>query len=255
MAIEANRQAARRGSAAFKAGILLALAASGFVGCQQFFTTSLASSLARTSLPIPSNLSASQAADLASQAKNNQDTKLASALVASLVTQIAATSDPAAKAGLQTSAATAAIIASGTSTALTGLITTFGTTGTFPTDAASLTSLLTQIQAGSSGSGVVEALSYLDPAAAGGGISAAQAEAAGLGATDLAVAAVVIVASVLPPGADLTTFDFNTLSVADQAKVTTAQNIITEASTLVVPGSAGADLMNSLVGNFNLTTP
>jgi hypothetical protein len=244
----------RARSRAPTAVLFIALAAAFLAtGCQQFFTTSLASGLARSSLPIPANLSTSQASDLASQAKDNQDTKLASALVSSLVTQIAATSDPGTKEELQASAATAAIIASGTSTALTGLITTYGSTGTFPSDAATLTSLLTDIQTGSSGTGVVAALSYLDPAAPGGGVSAAQASASGLGATDLAIAAVVIAASVIPPGQDPATFDSSTLSPADKATFTTAQNIATQAQTLVVPGSASADLLNSFVDKFKLT--
>jgi len=230
----------------------LAILAMSLAGCQQLFTTSLGAALARKDLPIPPVLSSSQASDLAAQAKANNDTKLASALVSKLVDQIAAMPASTAKTDLQASAASAAIVASGSSAALTGLISNYSN-GQTPSSA-TLTSLLTSIQTGASGKGVVDALTYLDPGASGG-LSASDAKAAGLGATDLAMAAVVIAASAIPAGSDPTTFDYSTLSTADQAKITTAKSILSEASTLVVPGSDSANLLDSLKGNFNLKTP
>lgn len=224
--------------------------ATGIASCQQLFTTSLGKALARDSLPIPSTLSASEAATLAEQAKG--DVKLASALVSSLVDQLGAAPDPATKSSLMGSAASAAIDASGTSAALMGTLQDYINTNAAPTPAA-LTSLLATIQAGASGNGVVSALSYLDPSA--GGMTQAQAEAAGLGATDLAIAAVVIVASVLPPGTVLdstTTFDFATLPQADQKKVDSAKAILAEAQAMAGSDPSSADLLNMLAGNFSL---
>jgi hypothetical protein len=94
----------------------------GFIGCQQLFTTSLAKSLARGSISLPSNLSAGDAATLAAQAKANNDTTLAKALVSTLVAEIATTTDPGTKQSLEAAAASAAITASGLSTQLTGLL-------------------------------------------------------------------------------------------------------------------------------------
>lgn len=227
---------------AYSASFLAVGLALGLVGCQQLFTTSLGSSLARTKLTIPTTLTPAQAADLAAQAKDNP--ALATALVSSLVVQIAATTDPATKTALQGSAASAAIVASGTSAALTGLITDFAS-GT-PTDPTTLTSLLATIKAGGTPD-VITALSYLNPAT---GI--ADPAASGLGATEYAIAAIVIAASVIPPGATLGTFDPGTLSPADHGTFLLAQNILAQAVTLIEPGSASAGLLNSLSGMFKL---
>lgn len=228
---------------AYSASFLAVGLALGLVGCQQLFTTSLGSSLARTKLTIPTTLTPAQAADLAAQAKDNP--ALATALVSSLVVQIAATTDPATKTALQGSAASAAIVASGTSAALTGLITDFAS-GTTPTDPTAITSLLATIKAGGTPD-VITALSYLNPAT---GI--ADPAASGLGATEYAIAAIVIAASVIPPGATLGTFDPGTLSPADHGTFLLAQNILAQAVTLIEPGSASAGLLNSLSGMFKL---
>jgi hypothetical protein len=229
--------------------IVAAILATGLAGCQQLFTTSLGKALARDSLPVPKTLTTSQASDLVAQAKADNDTKLATTLVTNLVNQIATTTDATEKAELQASAATAAVTASGTSDALSGILSDYGDTGEIPTDSATLTELLTTIQSGATAS-VVAALSYLDPGS--GGIDATQAEAAGLGATDLAIAAVVIAASAMPAGVDPTTVVITDLPAEDQATIEVAKSIIVQANTMVEAGSASADLLNSLISRFQL---
>jgi hypothetical protein len=226
----------------------------GLAGCQQFFTSSLAKGLARDSLTLPSNLTASQATDLAAEAKANDDKKLASALVTNLVDKIANTTDPGTKAELQGAAATAAIVASGTSSSLTGVIADY-TSGT-PVD---IVAVVQSIQAGGSGTGVVEALKYLDPAT---GLSAAQAKESGLGATDLAMAAVVIAAQQLPiDPATSKPIDPSTMTPAEvtafqaQPDVQVAINILNEAQSIVTPGSDSAKLLNDMASRFSLPAP
>jgi hypothetical protein len=230
--------------------LMAALLGVGLSGCQKLFTTSIASSLARDTLSIPSNLSASDASDLAAQAKANNDTKLASALVESLVSQIASTSDSSAKTELQAAAVTAAIIASGTSSALTDVITDYEKDGSTP-DAEALKSLLTTIQEGAAGTGVVDALLYLNSST---GLSTDAAKDAGIGATDYAIAAVVIAASVIPAGSDPSTFDYSTLSTEDQATIDVAKTMILNASALVEAGSSAADLLKTISDQFQLPT-
>jgi hypothetical protein len=235
--------------AAGAALVLAAIAAMALFGCQQFFTTSLASSLARSSLSIPSNLSTSQAADLAAQAKDNQDTKLAGALVTSLVTEIGAMPASSDKTQLQTSAATAAIVASGTSSALTGIIGDYSS-GSTPSSQ-TLIDLVKTVQAGATGS-VPTALLYLDPGSAGG-MSSADIAASGLGPTDLAIAAVVVASSALPANTDPTTMtpaQVATFQATPEAQASI--RIINEASTMVQPNTPSADLLNSILKQFSL---
>jgi hypothetical protein len=224
------------------AALLAALLALGLVGCQQFFTTSLASGLARSSIPIPANLSAAQAADLAAQAKANQDTKLATALMSSLVTQIGTPSP--AKVGLESSAAGAAIVASGVSSSLTDLIGNLTGSGTVD-----LAAMLATMQAGATGT-VVTALSYLDPTVI------ADPAATGLGATDYAMAAMLIAASVIPPATNLSTFNPASLGTpgVDPAATTfaLAQAVLSQATTLVTPGSESAKLLTDFQNQFHL---
>lgn len=226
---------------------LAAILVTDLEGCQQLFTTSLATALARSSIPIPSNLSTGQAADLAAQAKANQDTALATALVSSLVAEINSTTDPATKASLEASAASAAIVASGVGTSLTTLVNSYETTNTI--DTSTLSSLLTTVQAGATPN-VVTALSYI-----GNNPSfTANPASSGLGATDLAIAAVVVAASVIPPGTNPSTVNLSTLPSADQPQVTTAKNLITAAATLAGSDPAATSLLNQISGSFSLPT-
>ena len=227
---------------------LAVFAATGLAGCQKFFTTSLATGLARESLPIPANLS--QAADLANQAQSNP--KLATALVSSLVTQIASLSptDPA-RVSLQASAATAAVAASGTSSALTGILADVAGGGTIATQ--SLIDLVGTVKAGATPA-VVAALSYLNPT---GGISAADAKAAGLTATDLAIAAIVIASPALPENTDPTTMTPDQVATFQaRPEAVAAKSVIDSAIALVEPGSVSAAMLNDKLAKFSLpTTP
>jgi hypothetical protein len=239
------------GSRTMIASLLAATAilAGALAGCQQLFTTSLGKSLARTDLPIPATLSSSQAADLAAMAQSN--TKLAGDLTASLVKQLGAAPNPATQSGLMGSAASAAVVASKTSQALTGVINDFAKTGSFPTDSKTLKSLLANIQSGASGTGVVTALGYLDPST---GLTAAKAKEAGLGATDLAIAAVVIASTVIPAGSDPTKLDVASLSAADKATLDVAVSILGSAKTLAGSNSKSADLLKTIGDNFSMPT-
>jgi hypothetical protein len=222
------------------AAILAAILAMGLGGCQQFFTTSLGTAFARSSIPIPSNLSPSDAASLAAQAKANQDTKLAGALVSGLVAQIGTPSP--ATVGLESSAGSAAIVASGAGSSLTDLISTLNGSGT--PSSATLISLLATIQTGETPN-VVTALSYLaDPAVSGSPASA------GLGATDYAIAAIVIAASVLPPGTDPSTPAAAALLAASPEHATISA-LIADASALATAGPS-ADLLAQLQSQFSL---
>jgi hypothetical protein len=217
------------------ASVLLAAVflAAALAGCQQFFTTSLAQSLARGSISLPSNLSPSDAAKLAAQAKANDDTKLANALVGNLVAQIG--SNPAALASLGPSAASAAITASGMSSALTSMLSTLSGCDASGTSSQSRIDLVTTVQASSSAN-VLTALGYL---------SAMSPAATGLSATDYVIAAAVVAASFVPPGTDPTTA---TYTPAQQAQISTLAN---DANSLVTPGSAEATLISGILSVVN----
>ena len=224
------------------------LLASGLSGCQQLFTTTLAASLARSSLPIPSNLTPAQAEALAKKAKDNP--KLAETLVTSLVSQIASTTDPATKAALEATAASTAVVASGASAAITSLVSTYAN-GTTP-DAGTLYALLATIQDGTSGADVT-ALKYLDPT----NLTSAEVTAAGLGPTDLAVAAVVLAASAIPAGTNLSdSSSIDTTALTTAITATGAPSIMEEAVAMLPSDSQSSGLLNTISQYFiPATTP
>jgi hypothetical protein len=215
--------------------LAVVLASAGLVACQDLFTTSLASSLARESLPIPPTLTTEQAADLAAQAKANDDAKLAGALVSSLVDQIETTTDPEEKAKLEATAAGAAVTASGASSTVTEAISSLSSGTEMSADEAE--ALIDKLKAGAT-EDVVTALSYLDPAT---GIDSATS---GLSATEYLVAAVVIASSVTIPE------DGSSLSAADQAKLESASRILAEAEKLSGDDPDTAALIASLTGSL-----
>jgi hypothetical protein len=205
--------------------------AGGLSSCQQLFTTSLAKSLARGSISLPSDLSAGDAADLAKQAKDNNDTKLANALVDNLVAQIGVPPDAAALASLGPSAASAAITASGMSSALTGMLSSLSGGDASGTSAQSRIDLVTTVQAGSSAD-VLAALDYL---------TAMTPAATGLSATDYVIAAAIVAASFVTPGDDPTTASY---TPAQQAKLSI---LVNDAKSLVTPGSAEDSLISGIL--------
>jgi hypothetical protein len=215
--------------------VLLAatLLASALVGCQQLFTTSLAKSLARGSISLPSDLSPSQASDLAKQAKENGDTKLAAALVSALVDEIATTTDPGTQVKLEAAAASAAITASGLGSSLTDFISTMKGGSASTIDAQSLIDLVTTVQASSSG-GVLTALDYLTQ-------PSMSTTASGLSATDYVIAAAVVAASYITPGADPRLAAY---TPAEQAKIT---GLINDARSLVTSGSPEDTLISGIL--------
>jgi hypothetical protein len=213
----------------------VAIACAGLVGCQDLFTTSLASGLARDSLPIPTTLTTDQAADLAAQAKANDDAKLAGALVTSLVDQIETTTDPEEKAKLEATAAGAAVTASGASSTVTEAVSSLSSGAEMTADDAE--ALIAKIKEGAT-EDVVTALSYLDPET---GIDSATS---GLSATEYLVAAVVIATSVTVPA------DGSSLSAADTAKLESASRILAEAVKLSGDDPDTAALIASLTGSL-----
>jgi hypothetical protein len=217
-----------------------ALLALSLASCQQLFTTSLAKSLARSSLPIPSNLSTDDAAALAAQAKASGDTKLANALVTSLVAQIATTTDPNAKKALEAAAASAAVTASGLSSTLSGLISSNLENGTVP-DASSI---LAEIQA-STTPNILTALSYLNPATGGLGTSAS--------ATDYVIAAAVVAASAIPADTKNPATYTPTPGTAEAAAIANAESILKAGAPLVATDPSAKDLYDQIASAFSLS--
>jgi hypothetical protein len=225
-----------RTSAAF-AAVLAAVALSG---CQQLFTNSLAAPLARNTVTLPKTLTATEAADLAAQAKAEDDPKLAAAVVATLVDQI---TDPATQTELAAAAASAAVTASGAGAAAMDALGEALDSGNL--DDLDAKALLADIQAGATPD-VIEALNYLadigDPTAITG---------TDLSATDYLIAAVVIAANAMDPGDDPTDpvvqHDFG---LTPEAGVAGA--ILLQARALVEPGSQVEDLLNQFSSMFGL---
>jgi len=224
----------------FSALAALLVLGTALSGCQQLFTTSLAKPLARDKIALPDTLTANQAADLAQQAKDNNDPTLAAAVVDTLVDQV---TDPSVQTELAAAAASAAITASGTSAAVLGAFSEAMEGGTI--DAAAL---LAEIQAGATAD-VLAALSFLDPSS---GIPDPSAlEGTELEATDYLIAAVIIAASVLPPGTDPETVpDWSVYQSTPQ--YISAANILGEAISLVEPGSTAYDLLDQLSSMFEI---
>jgi hypothetical protein len=170
---------------------MAAAAALACAGCQQLFTTSLGSVLARAAPTLPATLSAEQATALAAGLRENSDIALATALVDNLSARIAAlpSGSPDLPA-LRAAAASAAIVASGASESIIGTALPALASGVAPTSA-EIVALIETMQDNASDS-VVVALSYLSD-----GDAVAAATASGANATDLAVAALVIVSQAL----------------------------------------------------------
>ena len=176
---------------------------------------------------------------MAAQAKASGDTKLANALVTSLVAQIATTTDPDTKAALEAAAASAAVTASGLSSTLSALITSSLTSGT----AADASSILAEIKTATTPD-ILTALSYLNPATGGLGTSTS--------ATDYVIAAAVVAASVIPAGTDPATFT-TTPGTSDAAVIANAESILAAGAPLVATDPSSKDLYDQIASAFGLT--
>jgi hypothetical protein len=225
-------------------GILVLAAALALSGCQGFFTTSLASFLARSSYNIPSNISNAEAAALI--AANPNDPKLLASLMAVLNAQAAA-SVPGAKA----LAAAAAVGASGVSTTVAGDLTTAINGGGTPS-ADSIAAMVKTLQdAEVATPGIVTALSGLGNA---GTLNAATLTASGLQPTQVVVAAMLLAANALPPG----TTDPSSLSgealtnFQNNSNVILAVQLVNSAASSLPAGSAGASLASNLAQYMNI---
>jgi hypothetical protein len=234
-------------------GLIFACALSvGLSGCQKLFTTSLGESLARDGVSLPSNLDPDQAADLVEQARDNGDVELATELVGTLVDEIAHTTNPQKKQELEAAAAAAAVVASDATGPLTALINSYAN-GSTPSDQ-TLIDLALSIKNKAS-EDIVTACSYLDPNT---GVSDSSAVKVKLSGTDYAIAAVIIMASLLPDGANPQEFDYDTAyppMSAGAAKMETASSIIREAVAITDPDSPSYDLLQSISEKFHLMTP
>jgi hypothetical protein len=218
----------------------------GLAGCQKLFTTSLGKSLARSGSSLPSNLSVSDAADLIDQIRETGDVDLAGELVSTLVDEIADTTNPQKKQELEAAAAAAAVVACDVTSDLTSLVDNY-TNGTTPSSQ-TLVDLAKTIK-GKASADIVTACAYLDPTT---GVSDPSATQVSLSSTDYTIAAVIIMASVLPDGQDPSTFDYGSLTGADAAKVESAKKVIGVASSLAEPGSSGYELLQSISEKFQL---
>ena len=227
----------------------LALAAAlalGLAGCQKLFTSSLAEGLARDGVSLPSELTVDQAADLVDQVRSSGDADLAGELVSTLVDQVNETTDPEEKQELEAAAAAAAVVACDVTDDLTSL---FNSYSDGSTPGADELAALAQAIKGKASADILAACGYLDPTT---GVSDPSKVEVELSATDYAVAAVILMASVLPDGEDPSAFDFGSLTGEEAARVDSAENIIEEAITLVEPGSESYDLLQSISEKFQL---
>jgi hypothetical protein len=230
-----------------RTGLALAavLAAAALSGCQQLFTTSLAAPLARDTVTLPKTLTTAEAADLAAQAKAEDDPKLAAAVVDRLVDQV---TDPSTQIELAAAAASAAVTASGASAAVLGAVTEAMKSGDM--DSLDTAQLLADIQEGATAD-VVAALGFLNP---DGGIDdLGSVTGTDLGATDCLIAAIVIAASVLPAGADpanLTAQQQDDFENSDEFGI--AANILNEAKKMVEAGSQAEELLNQFSSMFSM---
>lgn len=233
-------------TSAANAAILAAavvLAAAALSGCQQLFTTSLAAPLARDTVTLPKTLTETQAADLAAQAKAEDDPKLAAAVVETLVAQI---DDPAVQVELAAAAASAAVTASGAGAAAMDAIGEALNSGNL--DNLDAVALLADIQAGATPD-VIAALGFLDPDT--GIDDPAALTGTDLSPTDYLIAAIVIASSAIPAGSDPTDPDVQSaFNGTPEAGITL--NILNEALTMVEPGSQAADLLNQFSSMFGI---
>lgn len=224
-----------------KALVFPAIVALGLFGCQAMFTTSLGSSLVRTSITIPADISAADAQAIMDS--NPSPTALA-ALLTVLNAQAATNST---SAGL---AVEAAIGASGMGESLAQSL----------MDAAiaaspDIPALVTALQDIASNAAAMAAFDRLDAGA--GAIDPAVLAASDLSPTDMALVALVVVAAppVLPAGQDPT--DAGWLStgpgMAFQAsdQYTLASALLTQAANDIIASggdSAMADALKSALG-------
>lgn len=229
----------------FATPILLLLAAAALAGCQQVFTTSIGTIVARESVVLPATLSAAEAAELAARAKSNEDTELASALVSTLTAQVGSTVT-AANASLAASAASSAVVASGAGSVVMTALDSFLGEGVAPTGQAVI-DIVTAIQDGVT-PGILDALMYLDPAT---GIADPSSVSGTVNATDYAMAAIVLAVNALPAGfedpstlsgADLTNYRADPDVVVALALIDAAEALTTDASGLELLG-----LLSSMV--------
>jgi hypothetical protein len=226
--------------------VLAGALALGLAGCQKLFTSSLAEGLARGGPSLPSDLTVDEAVDLVDQVRESGDVELAGELVSTLVDEIAETTNATKKQELEAAAAAAAIVACDATDDLVTLIDGYSE-GSTPGSQA-LIDLAASIK-GKASADIVTACSYLDPAK---GVSDPSAVEVSISATEYAIAAVIIMASVTPAGEDPSTFDYGTLTGAAASKVTAAANIIEQAKALETPGSEGYSLLQSISEKFQL---
>jgi len=229
---------------------LCLLAATAGMGCQDLYTTSVGAFMAREEFSLPAALSVADAADIAAQAKENDDPALANALVQNLTTQVG-TTITATNTKMAALAAGSAVVASGSSGAVMTALDSFIETGSAPTGTA-LAAIVKTIQAGSSAS-VLNAVAYLDPGRTGGGVDPAAASTT-LGTTDYVLAAVILAASALPAGVTdpANMSDPELATFHGDARVEAAGRIVTAASALA--SAKERDLLDQFAAMLRIPT-
>jgi hypothetical protein len=224
--------------AAFLAA-LFALALS-LSGCQKLFTTSLASSLARPSAPIAADISAADAATLINSPSTSQE-ELAS-LLAALNTQAEASD---ASTETKALAAEAAIGASGVSETVTSTLSSV-VSDPSSVGASTANSLIASLQGGATPQ-VVTALERL------GDKETLDTAKESMSATELTVAAMILVADAVPAG----TTDISTLSTEQTATLTASPQVAVAQALLAaaaekIAATGGTDTLgiSSLLSQF-----
>jgi hypothetical protein len=188
--------------------------------CQQVFTFSLAAGLKRPT-KIPSNLTASQAKQLADEALSSGDKEMANALVSSYATIIANTSDPTQKVALEQQAVNLVVAGSGISGAISSVISSLPsnlsdlqTSGDLPALQDQLTAAISQIDTSNvdTAAGYINLVATADPSAA-------------TGSQMVMVAAALAIKAVNDTGGDLSNLTPAVTSTPEfQAAITMFQN-------------------------------
>lgn len=191
-------------------------------GCQQLFTTSLASGLARDSYTIPANISNEDAAALLA------DPELTPAALTSLLGVLNDQAE-AGDSGAAALAAEAAVGASGVSGTLTQSLTSYISTGAAP----DVSSLLSILESGANAE-VVEGLSRLG--------NKDVLDAADLSSTELVVAATLLAASALD---DCGITDPTALAAGDPALVAYQANDSVKLAKSLIEKAASDSAANS----------
>lgn len=219
----------------------------GLSACQALFTTSLGTALARKTITIPADISASDAKDILA---SDPSPEACASLLDVLNAQTGATS-----AGLAVDAAIGA----------TDLSTTVGDpivnaamsalAGGSPSSA-DISALVTSLQDVAGNAAVLTAFTNLNSTTSPGTADAAVLAASGMSPTNMVLVALVVASSALPAGVDPTSSAFTsspaftTFQNSDEAKL--AKDLVTKAGADIVASGGSSALADALKAALNL---